>query len=70
MVVKSTYVWTDVLTDYTSGMAVVEAPSKESAFAKVRRLRDQGEVPGPVANELLSTDPEELDGIEWVYGGA
>ena len=69
MAEKQTYVWHGVLVDYTPGMAAVTAKSKEDAFRKVRELRDNEEIPGYVARELLANDPEPADGVEWVYGG-
>ena len=69
MVEKQAWVWHDVLVDYTPGMAAVTAESMEDAFRKVRELRDNDEIPSYVARELLATDPEPADGVEWVSGG-
>ncbi len=69
MAEQQTYVWHGVLKDYTSGMAAITAESKEDAFRKVREQRNNDEIPGYVASELLANDPEPADGVEWVYGG-
>lgn len=66
---EQTYVWHNVLVDYTPGMAAVTAESEEGAYRKVREQRENDEIPGYVARELLATEPEPADGVEWVCGG-
>jgi hypothetical protein len=67
------FVWHDVLVDYTSGMIVVMARSREAAE---RALRKDARICGTVDREILleaiaATEPEVLKVNEWacVYGG-
>ncbi|QPV64500.1 hypothetical protein I7X12_07780 [Halosimplex litoreum] len=64
-----TYVWTGVLTDWTSGMAVVTAASVEDAQLKM--LNDP-DLPDYVKQELAAVTPTELASgkVEYIYGGA
>ena len=61
------YVWRDVMCDYSCGMAVVEADTKEKAFNKIRT----SDLASYIKEELLSEEPERLEKgeVAYVYGG-
>lgn len=61
------YVWRDVLSDYTSGIAATLASSREEAYSAVRNS-DLSEYS---KGELLLNIPEEITEpkLIWVFGG-
>jgi len=61
------YVWTGVLTDYTSGLIVAEGKSPTDAK---ERAKADDDIPGYVVRAMDVTEAEKLDGCAWVYGGA
>jgi len=67
MAETKTWVWTGVLTDYTSGLIVSEGETPTDAKGRAKENED---IPSYVVREMDVTEAEELDGTAWVYGGA
>ena len=61
------WVWTDVLTDYTSGLIVAEGETPADAR---ERAAEDDDIPGYVVREMHPENAEELENVAWVYGGA
>lgn len=62
------FVWTGVLSDYTSGMVCVLAHSKEEAYDIVRKTESLSD---SSKGEILAMEPETVSkpSLVCVYGG-